>query len=248
MLHLVQNLRTPLRRSVHSSRSISSISTIGAALDHAVQTLPHREALRAFSNAGRDSDLRWSYVEFQQYVNELANGFVELQLKKGDVLALWLPNNAEHIVAQYAAAKAGITIASIDSSISTPEELAFVLQDSQSSALLFEPKVNQVNQGNVVQQLLANEKDNKSSKLHSVITTAIDPQPGLFQFRHILVDSPEIHVMKQRQAGINADTPAITSYHGKKSYLLILSYFVFCILYFVFCILYFVFCLYLHRD
>lgn len=42
----------------------------------------------------------------------------------------------------FAAAKAGLSLAIIDPFISSPQELEFILNDSQSKMLIFDPKVN----------------------------------------------------------------------------------------------------------
>lgn len=57
------------------------------------------------------------------------------------------------VITQLAAAKAGVTLAVIDPKISTAEEVAFVLHDSQASGLLFEPKIAGRDQTAIVQSL-----------------------------------------------------------------------------------------------
>ena len=67
-------------------------STVGGVLDEAVARLPHKEAFRSIKQS-----LRWSFKELHGFVTELANGFQSLQFETGDVLAVWLPNNAENV-------------------------------------------------------------------------------------------------------------------------------------------------------
>jgi acyl-CoA synthetase (AMP-forming)/AMP-acid ligase II len=183
------------------------VSTIGNALESAVEKLPYREALRLFPNNDRNVGLRLSYSELDGFVNELTNGFLELKFKKGDTIALWLPNNAENVVAQLAAAKAGLTVASIDQSISTAEELSFVINDSKAVALLFEPKINSRNNTAIVEEVLS-----KKTGLYTAITTATDPVDGIQLFQHIMVNSLEPHFAAQRRTQIDASTPAVVAY------------------------------------
>ncbi|RHY35384.1 hypothetical protein DYB32_000147 [Aphanomyces invadans] len=189
---------------------MAPFSTIGLTLEKAVESLPHREAVRAFNNVDRDDDLRFSYQEFNQFVNELTNGFLELQFKKGDTIALWLPNNAENLVAQFAAAKAGLNIAAVDPSISTVEELEFVVKDSKAVALLFDPKNNEANSTDVAKQVFENQP--YASHFHTVITTAIDPVHNFLQFRRMLVNALESYYAEERTAQIDATTPLVVSY------------------------------------
>ncbi|ETV81522.1 hypothetical protein H257_06017 [Aphanomyces astaci] len=206
-------LARSLRRSVRpqgASAVAKAFSTVGATLEKAVDALPHREAVRAFNNVDRDDDLRFSYQEFNNFVNELTNGFLELQFQKGDTIALWLPNNAENLVAQFAAAKAGLNIAAVDPSISTVDELAFVVKDSKAVALLFDPKNNDSDSTDVAKQVFANQPYARG--LQTVITTAIDPVHGFLQFRRILVNALESHYVEQRTAQIDAAAPLVVSY------------------------------------
>lgn len=57
------------------------------------------------------------------------------------------------MIAQLAAAKAGVTLAVIDPKVSTAEEIEYILQDSKASGLLFEPKIAGRNQTEIVQGL-----------------------------------------------------------------------------------------------
>ncbi|ETV92675.1 hypothetical protein H310_13115 [Aphanomyces invadans] len=205
-------LARSLRRAARpvSTMAMAPFSTVGLTLEKAVESLPHREAVRAFNNVDRDDDLRFSYQEFNQFVNELTNGFLELQFKKGDTIALWLPNNAENLVAQFAAAKAGLNIAAVDPSISTVEELEFVVKDSKAVALLFDPKNNEANSTDVAKQVFENQP--YASHFHTVITTAIDPVHNFLQFRRMLVNALESYYAEERTAQIDATTPLVVSY------------------------------------
>uniref|UniRef100_M4BHS1 AMP-dependent synthetase/ligase domain-containing protein n=1 Tax=Hyaloperonospora arabidopsidis (strain Emoy2) TaxID=559515 RepID=M4BHS1_HYAAE len=137
--------RLPLSQRALARRSVS---TIGASLDQAVARLPHKEALR-----GVTQDVRWSFQELRAKVDELANGFLDLKFQVGDVVALWLPNSVENVVTQLAAARAGLTLAVIAPEVAEMEELAFILQDSGASGLVFEPKQAGRNQTHIVQTL-----------------------------------------------------------------------------------------------
>lgn len=59
--------------------------------------------------------------ELRLLVNSIANGFVDLQLKKGDTIAINLPMNLECVALYLAALKAGIKVATIVDSFSSEE-------------------------------------------------------------------------------------------------------------------------------
>ncbi|KAI9917075.1 hypothetical protein PsorP6_017015 [Peronosclerospora sorghi] len=211
---------TPLYRFINLRRVTACVrhaSTVGATLSDAVQRLPHKEALRSIKQ-----DVRWSFKELDAKVEELANGFLDLQFQAGDVVALWLPNNVENIVTQLAAARAGLTLALIEPEVSQAEELAFILKDSNASGLVFEPKIAGRNQTNIVQRLFP-ELDTFRERmevfrpknfrhLHSIITTSWDYVEGMINLSGMMLNSPEPYAMRAVNKILNEKTPLAVTY------------------------------------
>ncbi len=83
--------------------------TIGVRFDRTVAEHGGRPAMVA-----RQQGVRWSYAELGERVDAFAAGLVALGLEPGDRLGIWSPNNAEWIVTQYAAAKAGLVLVNIN--------------------------------------------------------------------------------------------------------------------------------------
>ena len=83
--------------------------TIGVYFDKAVDQWPKRDALVV-----RHQGIRWSYSELKKQVDALAAGLIALGLQPGDRLGIWSPNNAEWVVTQFAAAKAGLILVNIN--------------------------------------------------------------------------------------------------------------------------------------
>ncbi|MGQ9509884.1 MAG: AMP-binding protein [Thermodesulfobacteriota bacterium] len=104
--------------------------TIGDFLDQVVSKFPDREALIDLSK-----DIRFTYREFQKSVDSLAKGLIQLGLKKGDHVALWAPNRWEWIVTQFALAKMGAVLMSVDIHCQA-QQLEYLLRQSDSKALV----------------------------------------------------------------------------------------------------------------
>lgn len=104
--------------------------TIGVHFDKTVERWPNTDALVA-----RHQGVRWTYRELQNHVNACAAGLLTLGLEPGDRLGIWSPNNAEWVVTQFAAAKAGIILVSINPAYRLGE-LEYVLKKVGCKALI----------------------------------------------------------------------------------------------------------------
>lgn len=104
--------------------------TIGAHFDRAVSRWPAREALVV-----RHQNIRWSYAELQEKVDDLAAGLLSLGLEPGDRIGIWSPNNAEWVLTQFASAKAGLILVTVNPAYRT-SELQHALRKSGCKALI----------------------------------------------------------------------------------------------------------------
>ena len=84
-------------------------STIGAQFDAAVARWGTREALVV-----REQDIRWTWDDLRERVDDFAAGLIDLGLRPGDRIGIWSPNNAEWAVTQFASAKAGLILVNIN--------------------------------------------------------------------------------------------------------------------------------------
>ncbi|HVH93839.1 MAG TPA: AMP-binding protein, partial [Nocardioidaceae bacterium] len=104
--------------------------TIGANLERIVGQHGDREALVEVAT-GR----RWTYAEFDSDVNALARGLLATGIGKGDRVGIWAPNCAEWTVVQYATAKIGAILVTINPAYRT-HELEYVLNQAGISVLV----------------------------------------------------------------------------------------------------------------
>ncbi|EKS36044.1 AMP-binding protein [Afipia clevelandensis] len=104
--------------------------TIGAALDAAAERWAKHPALVV-----RDQNVRWTYEELQEQVDAFAIGLLALGLKRGDRLGIWSPNNSEWVVSQFASAKIGVILVTINPVYRTAE-LSYALRKVGCKALV----------------------------------------------------------------------------------------------------------------
>jgi len=108
--------------------------TIGANLDATLDRVgPDHEALVECAT-GR----RFTYGELVAEIDACALGLDGLGVRKGDRVGLWAPNCAEWVLVQYATAKLGAILVTINPAYRT-DELAYVLQQSGISLLVSGP-------------------------------------------------------------------------------------------------------------
>ncbi|MFE2474494.1 AMP-binding protein [Streptomyces sp. NPDC059389] len=98
--------------------------TIGENLDRTVRRFPDRDALVDLA-AGR----RWTYAELAADVDALALGLLDLGIGKGDRVGIWAPNRAEWTLVQYASAKIGAILVTVNPAYRS-HEVEYVLRQA----------------------------------------------------------------------------------------------------------------------
>lgn len=83
--------------------------TIGDCFDQTVEQFPDAPGLIACHQG-----IRWSYREYQQQVDRLARGLLQLGVDKGDRVGIWSPNRYEWALTQFATAKIGAIMVCIN--------------------------------------------------------------------------------------------------------------------------------------
>src|SRR5689334_4114156 len=83
--------------------------TIGQALDAAAAIWADRPAL-----IDRGTGTRWTWKELRDKADAFAAGLLGLGLKPGDRIGIWSLNRAEWALTQFAAAKAGLVLVTIN--------------------------------------------------------------------------------------------------------------------------------------
>jgi fatty-acyl-CoA synthase len=107
--------------------------TVGAVLEEAAARWGEREALIV-----RHQNIRWTYRELDEAADRLAAGLLHLGLVPGDRIGIWAPNRYEWVVTQFASAKAGLILVTINPAYRT-SELEYALNKVGCKALVLAP-------------------------------------------------------------------------------------------------------------
>lgn len=122
-------------------------ATIGDFFDAVVEKNPDREALVVCHQ-----NIRWTYRELQQKVNQLASAMIEMGLEIGDRVGIWSHNNAEWLLMQLATAKVGVILVNINPAYRS-FELQYALNKLGCTALVLMRHFKTSDYANIIREL-----------------------------------------------------------------------------------------------
>src|SRR5882762_9969198 len=116
---------------VHGTSNVPLIGqTIGDLLDEVAKRFPTNEALvSVFENR------RFTYAQFLEEVNRVARALLALGVGKGDRVAIWSANCVAWVLAQFATAKIGAILVTLNPAYRL-HELEFALRQSECNVLI----------------------------------------------------------------------------------------------------------------
>ena len=103
-------------------------------------SLTRTAASRPAQLAVVDGDRRFTYAEFNAYVNRLAHGLAGLGYERGGALALASGNSADFLAVYFACAKLGVVCVPINLGW-RPDEVAYVLGHSRARGIVVESQL-----------------------------------------------------------------------------------------------------------
>ncbi|PNK61091.1 AMP-binding protein [Psychrobacter sp. FDAARGOS_221] len=143
-----QSANAPLKLSHDYGPQTALIeSTIGDFFDSVVEKYPDREALVVCHQ-----NIRWTYRELQQKVNQLASAMIEMGLEIGDRVGIWSHNNAEWLLMQLATAKVGVILVNINPAYRS-FELQYALNKLGCTALVLMRHFKTSDYANIIREL-----------------------------------------------------------------------------------------------
>ena len=115
------------------ARNLIGRINVGDSLTRTAASKPDRLAVV-------DGDRRFTYAEFNAYVNRLAHGLAGLGYERGGALALASGNSADFLAVYFACAKLGVVCVPINLGW-RPDEVAYVLGHSQARGIVVESQL-----------------------------------------------------------------------------------------------------------
>ena len=137
-------------------------STIGKFFDYAAGRYAEREAVVSIHQ-----QVRFTYSELAERVNKLAKAFIGAGFQKGDRIGIWSPNNVQWLITQYATAKAGLILVTINPAYRS-HELAYVLRQSGCKGLILQNNLRSSNYEQMLCELCPELPNVSTGKLLSI--------------------------------------------------------------------------------
>jgi len=162
--------------------------TVGAVLEEAAARWGEREALVV-----RHQNIRWTYRELDEAADRLAAGLIHLGLVPGDRIGIWAPNRYEWIVTQFATAKAGLILVTINPAYRT-SELEYALNKVGCKALVLAPSFKTSDYAAMLEQIRP-----KVPALRAAILTDDAPRAGFLRYADVASSGAAADLERVRQ-------------------------------------------------
>jgi fatty-acyl-CoA synthase len=162
--------------------------TVGGLLDHITGQFPDNDAL-----VYHERQLRYSYREFNQVCRQVAKGLLRLGVRKGDHVSIWAYNVPEWVVLQFATAKIGAVLVTVNTAYKS-SELEYILDQSDSSALFLVKSFKDTDYvatlNEVVPELASSQPGSLNSSklpfLRKIVFIGDETPAGMLNFEHIV--------------------------------------------------------------
>ncbi|WP_407942218.1 AMP-binding protein [Microaerobacter geothermalis] len=162
--------------------------TIPQVFDETVEKYGDRDAI-VYIERG----LRYNYRQFHQIVHQVAKGFMKLGVEKGEHVAIWATNVPEWVTTQFATAKMGAVLVTVNTSYRT-HELEYLLRQSDSTTLLMIDGFRGASYLDMVYEICpelmdcepGQLKSERLPKLKNVIYIGEERKPGMFLWEDIV--------------------------------------------------------------
>lgn len=177
-------------------------ANIGYYIDRSAELFPDREAI-----VDVHRNIRANFKQYVHDIDQFATGLLSLQLNKGDRFGIWCPNRYEWLVAQLAAARAGLIMVPLNPNYQVPEmeyslkklEMrAILMQESFRTQKYYEmmtavvPEIGQAKPG-------TNIKSAKHPYFDTLIMITDQDFPGAYKYKDVTTAGGNVEKQKLQE-------------------------------------------------
>ena len=157
---------------------------------------------------------RLSYKELKERVDKLAKSLIALGINRGDHIAVWAYNVPEWVLLQFASAKIGAILVTVNTYYKS-HELEYLLKQSDATTLFLVQGFKDVDYVKTVHKILPELKNSNASVINSeklpylrnIIFIGENKHPGMFQFNDLyaLAETITDEDLVSRQQSLSID-------------------------------------------
>jgi fatty-acyl-CoA synthase len=170
--------------------------TIGELLTRLAHDYPNNDAL-----VYPDRGLRYSFLELENLARQIARGLLDVGIQSGDRVALWATNVPEWVVLQFALAKIGAVLVTVNTSLRAAE-LEYLLKQSESSALITINGFRDVSYVETIYEIIPELRQSQGSDLRladfpflrNVLFIGDEPPAGMIPYHSLLSRAENVPV------------------------------------------------------
>lgn len=157
--------------------------TLGQVLNETSEKYPDNDALVYLDGP------RYTYREFREIVDRVASGLIKLGVKKGDHVAVWAYNVPEWVILQFATAKIGSVLVTVNTYYKA-KELEYLLKQSDARFLFLVDKFKDVSYIETLYKVMPEIKEGRKPENFPMFEKAIyigeERFPGLLNFNDVM--------------------------------------------------------------
>lgn len=189
--------------------------TIGAALRETARRHPNQDAL-VFCATG----FRCSWAEFDRRVDDASRALLALGFQKGDHFGVWAGNCLEWVILQFATARIGVVLVTINPSYRA-SELRYALAQSEVRGLALSDRFKSADYRSILQEACPEFANANGGELHSQqlpklqwLISLRGSIPGTLSWDDLLARGQSVPIteLTQREARLSADEPINIQY------------------------------------
>lgn len=190
--------------------------TIGEAFEDTVQRYGNCLAL-----VDRHQRLRFTWAELGQQVNDYARAMMALGINPGDRVGIWAPNCTEWCIAQFATAKIGAILVTINPAYRL-EDLRYALKQSGCKWLICADKFKTSDYHQITLGLISTAatsevgeiNDENAPQLRGLISLSENPPAGFLSWSDLATRAEGVsyQALCEREASLDANDPINIQY------------------------------------
>ena len=142
--------------------------TVGALLTRLAQSIPDNEAL-----VYADRNLRFTFAELEVEARLIARGLMACGVERGERVAVWATNVPEWVVLQFALAKIGAILVTVNTSLRA-HEMDYLLQQSEAATVITVSGFKDVNYVNALREIGAVGSDKLPNLKRAIFISRAD--------------------------------------------------------------------------